>query len=238
MVKRLAQAALDRGIELQPEALAAFERYLALLLDANQRFNLTAMRDAEGIERRHFLESLTLGQRLEQAGLLLDEPRLLDLGSGAGVPGLPLKFAWPRLRLTLLEATAKKSRFIRSVIDELQLDSCAVETGRAETLAHRPDLRTAFDLVTARAVASLPVLVELALPFLRLGGTLVAVKGSRTPEEVEASGPALRACGGRLTAVEPLRAGDSMVLVLVKKHAPTPAAYPRAPGRPAAQPLA
>lgn len=243
----LMKGAATLGIELDAAQREAFALYLDLLLQANQSLNLTSLRDAESIERRHFLESLALGHLLEDRSLLPFDARtsshqalgarVLDLGSGAGLPGIPLKIVWQGVELRLLEATAKKARFLHAAAVALQLSRTQILEGRAELLAHAPDLRGRFDLVTARAVAALPALIELALPFLAVGGTLAAVKGSRALEELHVAGEALRLCGGRVVARESLPGGGPLQLVLIEKIAETPAKFPRRPGLPAASPL-
>ncbi|MGI8550263.1 MAG: 16S rRNA (guanine(527)-N(7))-methyltransferase RsmG [Dehalococcoidia bacterium] len=225
------------GVQLTAAQVARFERYLDLLLEANQSVNLTAVRDVGSIQRRHFLESLALGLRLSSHGLLPASVQLLDLGSGAGFPGLPLKIAWPGIDLTLLEATGKKARFLERTVVELQLEHVRVLSARAETLGHQTTLRESFDLTTARAVASLPSLIELALPFLKLSGRLAVVKGSRVDEELKASMIALQLCGGHVVVQEQLTGNARLRLVIVEKVAPTPTRFPRRPGMPAKRPL-
>jgi len=234
----LTQIAEARGLTLDGRQLGQFEEYYRLLIAANERVSLTSVTDYEEVQRRHFGESLAVAAALFRAGVLApgQAARAIDLGAGAGFPGLPIKIAHPALRLTLLESAAKKTAFLEEVVERLALADVAVVTGRAESAAREPDHREAYDLALARALASLPVLVELALPFLRLGGVLAAPKGSRVAQEVAAAAPALRACGGRLLSTERL-ADSPLTLVLVEKVAPTPSTYPRRPGIPAKHPL-
>jgi len=234
----LAHIAEARGLTLDDRQFAQFEEYYRLLIAANQRINLTSVTAYEEVQRRHFGESLAVGAALYRAGVLQpgQTARAIDLGAGAGFPGLPIKIAHPALRLTLLESASKKTRFLEEVVEQLALADVSVVTGRAESVAHEPAHREAYDLALARALASLSVLVELAVPFLRLGGALAAPKGSRAAQEVAAAEPALRACGGRLLSAE--RLPDSpLTLVLVEKVTTTPSAYPRRPGMPAKRPL-
>ncbi|HVC31511.1 MAG TPA: 16S rRNA (guanine(527)-N(7))-methyltransferase RsmG [Steroidobacteraceae bacterium] len=237
MSEILLNGAAQLGVELAAAQQQAFGLYLDLLLQGNRVVNLTSLREPDAVERRHLLESLAFGALLAGRGLLTAGVRILDLGSGGGLPGIPLKLAWPEVALTLLEATARKARFLEGAIAALGLPRAAVLYGRAEALAHDPNLRGQFDLVSARAVAALPALVELALPFLTLGGTLAAVKGSRAPAELTAAHEALRVCGGRVVATEPLPAEGPLHLILIEKISETPLTYPRRPGRPAAAPL-
>lgn len=230
----LARIAAAHGLTLDDRQLRQFEEYYRLLIAANQRVNLTSVTAYEEVQRRHFGESLAVAAALYRAGLLQpgQAARAIDVGAGAGFPGLPIKIAHPALRLTLLESAHKKTRFLEEVVERLALADVAVVTGRAESVAHEAAHRETYDLALARALAPLPVLVELALPFLRLGGTLAAPKGSRAAQEMAAAAPALRACGGRLLPSE--RLPDSpLALVLVEKAAPTPSTYPRRAGIPA-----
>ncbi|MFQ5880607.1 MAG: 16S rRNA (guanine(527)-N(7))-methyltransferase RsmG [Dehalococcoidia bacterium] len=236
----LAEGARSLGLALSPAQLEQFEAYYRALAVA--KVDLTAVTDYQGVQRRYFLESLALLTALYDAGALGKGrgQRLMDLGAGAGLPGLPVKIADPSLRLVLLEATGKKAEFLRQVVEELGLMDVAVVSARAEVAAHEPDHRQAYDVVAARAVAGLPVLVELALPFLRLGGHLAAPKGSRASQEVQAAARALQACGGQVVTVRRLTVPAAVIpptLVLVRKVAPTPPQYPRRPGIPAKRPL-
>ena len=234
----LARLAEGLGLALDGRQLGQFEEYYRLLVTANQQVNLTSVTAYDEVQRRHFGESLAVAAALYRTGVLQPgrSARVIDLGAGAGFPGLPIKIAHPTLRLTLLESAAKKTAFLKEVVERLALADVAVITGRAESAAHEPTHREAYDLALARAVASLPVLVELALPFLRLDGVLVAPKGSRAAQEVAAAAPALRACGGRLLSTERLP-GSPLTLVLAEKVAPTPPTYPRRPGIPVKRPL-
>jgi len=234
----LARIAEARGLILDDRQLRQFEDYYRLLIAANQRVNLTSVTAYEEVQRRHFGESLAVAAALYQADVLQpgQAARAIDLGAGAGFPGLPIKIAHPSLRLTLLESADKKTRFLEEVVERLALADVSVVTGRAESAAHEPVHREAYDLALARALAPLPVLTELALPFLRLGGVLAAPKGSRVAQEVAAAALALRTCGGHLLSTERLP-GSQLALVLVEKTAPTPSAYPRRPGIPAKRPL-
>ena len=242
MLSILVRGARQLGVELDARQLDLFERYYRLLKSASSRINLTSVTGYEAVQQRHFLESLALLLVLRQFDLLAPgrQERVLDLGAGAGLPGLPLKIAAPDLSLTLLEATARKAAFLREVVSELALEQVEVLSGRAEEVARQAARRQAYGLVVARAVAPLPTLLELALPFLRIGGVLAAPKGSGAPQEVSRSERALALLGGKLLLVAPLAVPGALHqpwLVLVRKVAPTPEAYPRRPGVPAKRPL-
>jgi 16S rRNA (guanine527-N7)-methyltransferase len=242
MLSILVRGARQLGIELDSHQLDLFEHYYRLLEAASSRVSLTSVTGYEAVQQRHFLESLALAPALREAGLLAPgrRERVLDLGAGAGLPGLPLKIAAPDLSLTLVEATARKAAFLREVVAELALEGVETLTGRAEEAARQADRREAYELVLARAVAPLPTLLELALPFLCLGGLLAAPKGSRAPQEVACSERALALLGGEVLSVARLAvpgASHRPWLVLVRKVEPTPEAYPRRSGIPLKRPL-
>ncbi len=234
-----ADRASAAGIDLDPEAIAKLERFRDLLLAATRRFNLTSLREAGAIEQRHLLESLALGRLLVAHGLLSDGARVLDIGSGAGLPGQPLKIDHPGLDLALLEANAKKCAFLREAVAALGLEGVAVLEGRAEDRGRDAAHRDAYDLVLARAVAPMPVHIEYALPFLRPGGRLAAAKGSAARSEIAASDAALAALGGELAATSPFEppGGEPQTLVVVRKLAATPPRFPRRAGVAAKRPL-
>jgi 16S rRNA (guanine527-N7)-methyltransferase len=242
MLSTLVSGARRLGVELDAHQLDLFERYYRLLKSASSRVSLTAVTGYEAVQQRHFLESLALLPALRQVDLLAPgrQERVLDLGAGAGLPGLPLKIAVPDLGLTLLEATARKAAFLRQVVSELALERVDVLPGRAEEVARQAEQRQAYDLVVARAVAPLPALLELALPFLRIGGVLATPKGSGAPQEVTRSERALGLLGGELLSAAPMAIPGAIHqpwLVLVRKVSVTPEAYPRRPGVPAKRPL-
>ena len=237
MLTTLSRETAAYGVRLTSAQTRQFEAYFELLADWSRRVNLVGNVDAEVVQRRHFLESIVLGVALREREILRPDTDLLDVGAGAGFPGAVLKIVWPGIRLTLLEATAKKAAFLSALVESLELDETAVLTGRAETLAHTPALRGRFDLVVARAVAPLPVLLELTLPFARVGGRVVTPKGSRAAEEIAAARHALAVLGGKVfTAPLPVP-GPPQTLVAVMKERETPAEYPRRPGLPAKSPL-
>jgi 16S rRNA (guanine527-N7)-methyltransferase len=216
-----------------------FARYSELLVEWNQRINLTAIVDEEGIVTRHFLDSLSVLAALDPAAS--DGYSVIDVGAGAGLPGVPLAIMRPRWEVTLLEATRKKVDFLSLVAAELKLSNVTALWGRAEDWGQESVFRERFDAAVARAVAELPVLAEFCLPFVRQGGRWVAQKGPRAEEEVQQARNALGQLGGRLLRVEqvavPGLAGETRALVIVEKVKATPATFPRRPGTPAKRPL-
>jgi 16S rRNA (guanine527-N7)-methyltransferase len=237
---RLKEGAFELGIPLGTADLERFARLQLELLDWNRRFNLTAITDAAEIQVKHFLDSLTLLPLLDASTSGTAPPRLLDLGAGAGFPGLPIAIIRPAVQTTLNDATAKKCRYLEHVAQALALENVAVRCGRAEDLAHVPDLRAGFDVVVARSVATLASLVELALPFARVGGRLIAMKKHGIDTELRGARFAIGLLGGTLLPLTEVRVpflNESRLLVTVEKVRPTPSEYPRRPGVPVHSPL-
>jgi len=233
----LAPALAGLGIELVPERLVQMGAFLGLLRAAQRRFNLTAITDPEGLWHRHVVDSLTLLPGLEdlEAG-----GRLVDVGAGAGLPGLPLAIARPDLAVTLVEATGKKARFLEAVVAALGLSNVRVVAERSETVARDRGHRERYEVACCRALAPMNVLLELALPLVAVGGTLMAMKGPKAEAELREAGDALAALGaGQVQVFEayPPETGWEAVIVLVVKARPTPREYPRRPGEPKRAPL-
>jgi 16S rRNA (guanine527-N7)-methyltransferase len=225
-------------VEISQEQAKKFDAYVELLLAERARAGLTSLRDPEEIRRRHFDESLACLAAVEAKGILTSPA--IDVGSGAGFPGVPMKIVRPDLHLTLLEATGKKAAFLEKLSEVLELPDVVVLHGRAEDVARDPVHRDTYGLALARAVAPLRVLVELALPFLKTGGHLAAVKGSGAGREVAEAAQALEECGGvviDITALALPGRPHPPQLVLVRKVAATPKKYPRRPGIPTKRPL-
>lgn len=237
MLETLAREASVYGIKLTTEQFAQFARYLDVLTEWSSRLNLVSNADPQIIQRRHFAESIAFGAALREREILRPGLRVLDLGSGAGFPGLPIKIVWPGVEISLLEATAKKAAFLRAAAGAIGLAEETVVSGRAETLAHDPSLRESFDLVLARAVAPLPVLLELALPFAQVRGRVATLKGSRAHDEIAASESAAKALAARLFSSPMNIPGPPQRLIVALKERPTPPAYPRRPGIPTKTPL-
>jgi 16S rRNA (guanine527-N7)-methyltransferase len=233
----VAQAAVSYGMRLSEGQRSQLDRYVALIGEWSARVNLVGNPAPDVVQRRHVVESIALGAALREREVLRPGVEALDVGAGAGFPGIVLKVAWPELRLTLLEATAKKAAFLRATVADLGLESTSVVAERAETAAHDPALRGRFDLVFARAVAPLAALVELTLPFLRVGGRLVAPKGSRAEAELAAARSALSTLGGRAFVLPFDVEGPPQRLVVVVQQRPAPAEYPRRPGVPRKTPI-
>lgn len=224
------------GLNLTPRQLEAYRRYEQLLLEWNQRINLTAIRNPEMIRIKHFLDSLTCLLAIKDTGLL----QIIDVGTGAGFPGLPLKIACPSLRLTLVESVRKKALFCLTVIAELELSGVTVLNLRAEEVAQLPEHREQYDWALARAVANLPTLAEYLLPLVRVGGAALAMKGETAPLEVQQAERAIELLGGQVRKLIPVhlpQVAEDRYLILIDKVAATPTYYPRKSGIPEKRPL-
>ena len=231
----LVRGAAALGIPLAAAQLGQFDALSDRLREGKRAFNLTALSDPFDIAVKHFVDALTVLTVLPAAAR-----RLIDVGTGAGFPGLPLKIARPELDVTLLEATAKKAEWVQQTAAALGLAGTEVVTGRAEDVAHDRRYRSRYDAAVARALAPLPVLLELCLPYVRPGGVLVAQKTVRTLDaELPRAGHALEVLGGRVREVRlvELKELPNRVLVVVEPVRATPSQYPRRPGVPAKKPL-
>lgn len=229
------------SLELKPsqEQIERFELYYRELVEWNKRVNLTRITGYEDVQVRHFLDSLTALAGFPEAtsGKTL---RIIDVGSGAGLPGLPLRIVRPDICLVLMEVTAKKAEFLQHIIDILKLGDVEVVNERAETAAHDSNYREQFDVVVTRALAPLTTLAELTLPFAAVGGRVIALKKGDISDEIASAARAIETLGGEKAEVVDIRLDelpDKRCLVSIAKVAPTPPSYPRRPGIPAKRPL-
>lgn len=223
------------GLDLSAAQAAAFARYATLLAEWNERINLTAIRAPQDVRRKHFLDSLSCA-----AAFAAPPASMVDVGTGAGFPGLVLKILFPHMHLTLVESVGKKARFLEAVVQELGLTEVTVLAQRAEEVGRDPAHRAAYQWAVARAVAQLPVLAEYLLPLVQVGGWLLAQKGASAPQEAAQAGRALRLLGGgpaQLTPVVVPGLEDARYLIVCEKIRATPKEYPRLPGTPAKKPL-
>lgn len=224
------------GIHLTGRQVLAFITFENELLAWSEKFNLTAIRDIEGIRTKHFLDSFSCILAWKE----IPPKRLIDVGTGAGFPGIPLKILYPSMELTLVESVGKKTSFCRHMVEILKLQSVEVITGRAEEVGQMPAQRESYDWAVARAVANLPVLAEYLLPLVRVGGRMIAQKGHSAPAEAHNAEKAFRLLGGQMRSLLPVTlpgVAEERYLVVVDKVAATPLMYPRKPGFPAKSPL-
>ena len=218
------------------EQFQQFDRYATLLLEWNTRMNLTALTEPKDVAVKHMIDSLSA----YDAALFAGQPAVIDVGTGAGFPGLPLKIFAPHIHLTLMDSLAKRVSFLEAVVQELGLDGVRCIHARAEEAARDKAHRERYDLVVSRAVARLPVLLEYTLPFVKKGGHLLALKGRAWEEELQESTRSLKLLGGTVRETRPVRLpglDDQRAVLVIEKTAPTPKAYPRKAGTPAKKPL-
>ena len=236
-MEKLKSGSEKLGLHLNTGQLRQFEIYYIELIAWNRKMNLTSITDYEEVQVKHFLDSLmvTLAMRAPFKGV-----NAIDIGTGAGLPGVPLKILKPDISLVLLEATSKKARFLNHLVTALGLEDVEIAVGRAEAAAHDIQYREKFDIVLSRAVAYLPTLVELTLPFCAVGGSLIAQKKGDIQKELEQSNEAINTMGGYLREAKPVgleALNDSRYLIVIDKVNPTPEKYPRRPGIPAKRPI-
>lgn len=231
---REAQALFN--IHLSARQIAALSTYEKELLEWNQKFNLTAIRDLESIRTKHFLDSFSCVLAWKAS----PPNRLIDVGTGAGFPGIPLKILYPNLKLTLVESVGKKVLFCQHLVRVLGLEHVDVIQARAEDLGQDARHRETYDCAVARAVANLNVLSEYLIPLVKIGGMVLAQKGESGPAEAQSAEEAMKLLGGKLKQLIPVHlpgVADDRYLIVVEKVAATPHKYPRKPGIPMKQPL-
>jgi 16S rRNA (guanine527-N7)-methyltransferase len=224
------------GIELTTLQKNAFQTFEKLLLDWNQKFNLTSITNPEEIHIKHFLDSLSVLRVIPTSG----EFSLIDIGTGAGFPGIPLKIMLPEMTLTLVESSQKKAEFCKAAVNELHLTNTIVIASRAEDLGKDPNHREKYDWAIARAVAELSVLAEYLLPLVKIGGKALAMKGASTEAEVQKAKHAISILGGELSEnmqLELPNGSGGRTLIVIKKNTATPHAYPRRAGMPSKKPI-
>ena len=232
----LAARAAEAGIPLTAEQIGQFSVYHEMLLDWNTRMNLTALTAPEDVAVKHIIDSLTAYDAARFDGART----LIDVGTGAGLPGIPLAVYAPHLTVTLLDSLNKRVRFLTEVTAAMGLQNVRCIHARAEEAARTAEHRAAYDIAVSRAVARLPVLLEYTLPFVRVGGTLLALKGRAYAAEQKAAWRAAEVLGGGRIMVRPVHLpglDDVRVILTVTKERQTPAAYPRGGGAPTRRPI-
>jgi 16S rRNA (guanine527-N7)-methyltransferase len=224
------------NVHITGRQVLALMTYEKELLAWNQKFNLTAIRDSESIRTKHFLDSFSCALAWKSA----PPTQLIDVGTGAGFPGIPLKILYPNLKLTLVESVGKKAMFCQHIVRVLGLEQVEVIQARAEELGQNSQYREKYDWAIARAVANLNVLSEYLIPLVRLGGSMLAQKGESGPAEAQSAEEAMALLGGKLKQLIPVNlpsVAEDRYLVVVEKIAATPPKYPRKPGTPMKLPL-
>ena len=234
--QELERASALYGLPLNAKQIENFGIYYRLLIEWNAKMNLTAITEPREVAVKHIVDSLTALRGIEER----DSLRLIDVGTGAGFPGIPLKIVRPDLKLTLLDSLKKRVHFLEAVVEALGLEGAECLHGRAEEAARQSALRERFDIAASRAVARLPVLAEYLLPFVHIGGTAIALKGLHSEEEAKEAERAVKILGGRAIESIPVALpglSDKRAVLVIKKERPTPKAYPRKAGKPAKEPL-
>lgn len=223
-------------ITLSKKQMDQFIKYYEMLVEKNKVMNLTGITEWEEVVQKHFLDSLSLVYAVD----IEDGMKVLDLGTGAGFPGIPLKIAFPEMQIVLLDSLNKRIKFLQEVIDALELKGIKAIHGRAEDFAQKGEYRETFDLVVSRAVANLSTLSEYCIPFVQVGGSFVAYKSGEIGEELDAADHPILMLGGTLASVEEFSLPDSDVsrsLIVIDKEESTKKKYPRGGGKPAKDPL-
>ncbi len=223
-------------IHLNAEQMDQFDRYYELLFAWNQKMNLTTITEKEDVYLKHFYDSLTPAFYFSFDA----EQTMIDIGAGAGFPGIPLKICFPHLQLTLVDSLKKRTVFLQHLIEQLGLANVYVYHDRAESFAHQADHRQRYDLAVARAVAPLNILSELCLPFVKLTGRFLALKGKKGAQELNEAQKSIKIMGGTVEQAVSFQlpeAGGERQIMIIHKNRPTPSQYPRKPGLPQKKPL-
>lgn len=230
--KKMAEESEKIGIKLSDEQLNEFYEYMQLLLEWNEKMNLTAITDPEEVIKKHFVDSITIKKYIKE------KSRLIDVGTGAGFPGIPLKIVDKSIKLTLLDSLNKRINFLNEVIKKLNLKEVNTIHSRAEEYA-KNKVRESYDVAVSRAVADLPILLEYLMPYVKLNGICICMKGPKAQEELERSKKAINILGGKLEKVEKITIDEEMErnLIIIRKIKDTPNKYPRKAGVPTKNPI-
>jgi len=224
------------NIHLNKKQMFQFMKYYEMLIETNKVMNLTAITEYDEVVDKHFIDSLSLIQAID-----LNQPlKVIDVGTGAGFPGIPLKIAFPKLKIVLLDSLNKRINFLNRVIETLELTDVETIHGRAEDFGRNPQYREQFDLCVSRAVANLSTLSEYCVPFIQVGGHFIPYKSGKVQEELETSRRAVTLLGGHIADCLSYSLADTdmeRTLVIIEKINPTKKAYPRKAGKPSKEPL-
>lgn len=230
----LGARARESGICLNEEQIKDMERFKDMLFLWNKKVNLTRITQTADFVEKHVMDSLMLIKHID----ISEGSRVIDVGTGPGIPGFFLKMARPDIKITLLEATRKKADFLYEVVRDFDFQGVEVLNERAESAARKEPYREKFDIAVARAVASLNILSELCMPFIKTGGIFVAMKGEKSDQEIKEARSSIDILGGKLQEIVEYETGQAAhKLVIIRKMAPTPEKYPRRPGMPEKKPL-
>ena len=232
--EKFRQGLVNLKLELTEKRIEQFLKYYEMLIEKNKVMNLTAITEYDEVIEKHFLDSISLCQVYD----LLKPVKILDMGTGAGFPGIPLKIAFPEVEITLADSLNKRIKFLDEVVAELGLEKVTTVHARAEELARNKDHRESYDLVVSRAVANLSTLGEYCIPFVKMGGNFISYKSGEIDEEVNAAGKAIKILGGQIKDVYKFDLSDQKrSFVNIEKIKTTPKTYPRKAGTPSKEPL-
>lgn len=237
-MQRLKEKIREWKIELTDKQVEQFQKYYEMLVETNKVMNLTAITELEEVITKHFLDSLALAEIYPE--IRSEELYVLDLGTGAGFPGIPLKIAFPKLKIVLMDSLNKRIKFLQSVVDELGLSDIEAVHGRAEEAARNPLYRQSFDLCVSRAVANLATLSEYCIPFVKVGGKCIPYKSAEIEAEAQEGKKAVEMMGGSITKIQKLMLPDSDIersFVIIDKKKNTPKSYPRKAGTASKEPI-
>ena len=233
---RLKRLSTSMGLELTDEMLHDFTVYKEMLKEGNEKINITSITEDEEIDKKHFVDSLSPAL----TGIFDGDKEIIDIGTGGGFPGLPLKIRNRNLKVTLLDSLNKRIIFLDQVINKLGLENIVAVHGRAEELGLKPDYREKYDVCVSRAVASLDTLSEYCMPFVKVGGYFISMKGPEVDDEVKESTKAIETLGGQVEEIKHVQIPESDIvhsLVVIRKIRNTPKKYPRAGGKPKKSPI-
>lgn len=233
-IEKIKNQAQKLEVNIDYEQAEKFYLYTNMLLEWNEKINLTAITDLDEIIQKHFIDSLTINKYIEE------NASIIDVGTGAGFPGIPVKIVRDDINVTLLDALNKRLNFLKEVIKQSKLTNIKTIHARAEEAGKNKNLRESFDIATSRAVAPLNVLVEYLLPLVKIGGKCICMKGSNAKEEIENSRKAISILGGKIAEIQELELPNSdmkRTIIVIKKEKNTPAKYPRKAGTPSKTPI-
>lgn len=233
-IKKISTQTQKLGIDITNQQAEKFYLYTNTLLEWNEKINLTAITEKNEIIQKHFIDSLTINKYIDE------NASIIDVGTGAGFPGIPLKIIRDDVDVTLLDALNKRINFLNEVIEQNELTNIETIHARAEEAGKNKKLREGFDITTSRAVAPLNILVEYLLPLTKIGGKCICMKGSNAKEEIENSKNAINILGGKLENIEELELPNSDIkrtIIVIKKEKNTPSKYPRKAGTPSKMPI-
>ncbi|MEI5908396.1 16S rRNA (guanine(527)-N(7))-methyltransferase RsmG [Bacillus spongiae] len=235
-VNQFQESLSEKGISLSAKQLSKFDKYFELLVEWNNKINLTAITEEKEVYLKHFFDSITASFYVD----VKDELHICDVGAGAGFPSIPLKICFPQLHISIVDSLNKRITFLEHLASELQLENVSFYHDRAELFGKKPEHREKYDLVTARAVARMSVLSELCLPLVKVGGTFVAMKGAAAQDELQNGKKAIFLLGGKVRGIHSFNLPEENSernIVVVTKESSTPKKYPRKPGTPNKSPL-